>query len=228
MYKILVIEDNIPELDRMSDILSLEGFNSVKAATGEEGQRKIIEESPDLITIDIGLPDMDGMDILAQIRPTFKNPIIMITANKTIDDVVGAMNLGANDYIGKPFIIDEFLNKINKNLKSRKADTSKMIFKTGNMTIDFESLTFRIKEHHIYLTKTEFELMKIFSENQGKALSFEYIVKRIWGEVYETEHNKLRVLISGIRKKISIISEDYEYITTIQGTGFRFEVFPVN
>ena len=225
MEKILVIEDNIPELDRMSDILSLEGFNSVKAATGEEGQRKIIEESPDLITIDIGLPDMDGMDILAQIRPTFKNPIIMITANRTIDNVVEAMNLGANDYIGKPFGIDEFLNKINKNLKSRKEDLNKSIFRTGELRIDFSTRTLSLKGVKMSLTPNEYDIIIFLANNAGKVMSFEQIITAVWGERLVYTHENLKPHIKNIRHKIEEDPANPKYIVTNRSYGYSLQIF---
>ena len=225
MYKILVIEDDILELDRMSDILSLEGFNSIKASTGNEGLRKIKEESPDLITIDIGLPDMDGRDILAQIRQTFMNPIIMITANKTIDDVVEAMNLGANDYIAKPFGIDVFLKKINKNLKSPKDDLNKSYFRTGELRIDFTTRSLILKGVKLNLTPNEYNIIRFLANNAGKVMPYEQIITAVWGERFVYTHENLKPHIINLRHKIEEDPTNPKYILTHRSYGYSLQIF---
>lgn len=225
MYKILVIEDDILELDRMSDILSLEGFNSIKASTGNEGLRKIKEESPDLITIDIGLPDMDGRDILAQIRQTFMNPIIMITANKTIDDVVEAMNLGANDYIAKPFGIDVFLKKINKNLKSPKDDLNKSYFRTGELRIDFTTRSLILKGVKLNLTPNEYNIIRFLANNAGKVMPYEHIITAVWGERFVYTHENLKPHIINLRHKIEEDPTNPKYILTHRSYGYSLQIF---
>lgn len=225
MYKILIIEDNTYELDRMSDILRFEGFNSIKASTGNEGLRRIKEESPDLITIDIGLPDMDGRNILAQIRPTFKNPIIMITANKTIDNVVEVMNLGANDYLAKPFGIDAFLNKINKNLKSPKEDINNSVFRTGELRIEYSTRSVILRGKKLRLTPNELNIITFLANNAGKAMSYEQIISGAWGEKIVYTHENLKPYIINLRHKIEDDPANPKYLITHRSFGYSLHIF---
>ena len=226
MYKILVIEDDIHELDNMCFFLSMEGFEPIKATTGKEGIRKVKVEIPDLVTIDIGLPDMAGLDIIPLIRPRYKGPIIMVTALNTTMNAVTAIKNGADDFIEKPWKPDLFLEKINKYLNERKTDLLKSAFKTGEMSVDFAERSISIRNQSIELSRKELEFMKLMTANAGKIVSFDMILQEIWGEAYISNHDKARVLISGIRKKISEISTKHEYFRTIHGIGFRFEIFP--
>ena len=226
MHTILVIEDNIQLLDMMALNFELSGYNVIKAITGAEGIRKIRDEVPDLVTLDIGLPDMNGLELIKQIRSWYYNPIIMATAIGNSDSIVESIKLGADDYIIKPFRLELLLEKVNKILNEREEDSNKSVFRSGNLTIDYSTRTVKIHEQALILTKKEYHVLKLLSINSSKPLDFEFILEEIWGHKFITNFDYVRIIIRSLRKKIAEISTDYEFITSVHGFGYQFEKFP--
>ena len=217
MAKILIVEDD-RELSHIMELeLTHEGFSVVKAFDGREGLEKITGESPDLILLDVMLPRLSGLEILRKVRNEIKSeiPIILVTARDQTIDKVDGLNSGADDYISKPFKIEELLARMNAVLRRSQKSSSSLILKNGNleMKADEMKVTFNGEGHE--LSKNEFLLLKYFLENQEKVLSREEIIKKVWGEDYYIEENSVDVYVRHLRSKFGD-----ELIKTVRGMGY--------
>ena len=225
MKKILFIEDSIQSLNIMTLDFSSRGFAVISAGTGTEGIRKSLEENPDLITLDIGLPDMNGLIVLKELRKFYKNHIIMVTALGDSDTIVEAIKLGANDYIIKPFDMDKLFEKVNKNLSPDFREIQGTFIKTGQLFIEIESRFVSIKNNPVHLSKIEFDILKYFANNIGKAVSSHELIVAIWGENTVHTTDNLKPHIINLKHKIEDDPSNPKYILTHRGFGYKLNAF---
>lgn len=218
--KILVVEDDKGISDFVIPELEHEGFKVCLAETGRAALEKFEQENPDLILLDIMLPELSGLEVLRRIRAVSNVPVILETARgETIDKITG-LNSGADDYIPKPFEIEELLARINallRRVNSMRSNEDKLSVRA--LTLNVGRMNCSIEGNELVLSKTEFLMLKCFVENQGKVLSRSNIIDEIWGKGHFIDENTVDVYVGYLRSKIAEHTKE-EYIKTVRGTGY--------
>jgi two-component system, OmpR family, KDP operon response regulator KdpE len=219
---ILIIDDEV-QIRRLLEItLSANGYKISEAATGKEGINLAASKQPVLIILDLGLPDSDGFEILKKLREWYNKPVIILSVRNTEDDIVKALDLGANDYLTKPFRAGELLARIRVAIRQSEGISEKPVLEFGSLTIDLANHTARRNNEIIKLTSTEFSLLSLLAKNEGRVLTHQYILKEIWGMGYLTQTQYLRVFIAQLRKKIEEDPAKPKLLNTESGIGYRF------
>ena len=222
---ILLVEDETAISNFISAILTHNNYSVIQAERGESAIRLTAQNSPDLVLLDLGLPDMDGIEVLKKIREWSDVPVIIVSARGHEREKVGALDLGADDYITKPFGTSELLARIRtavrhsqKNKEENHLETDRVII--GGLMIDYIKRIVKVEEHEIHLTPIEYKIIVLLSKNVGKVLTYDYIRKEIWGP-YLNENQTLRVNMANIRRKIEANPAEPKYIITEVGVGYR-------
>jgi two-component system KDP operon response regulator KdpE len=219
---ILIIDDEI-QIRRLLDItLSAYGYNISEASTGKEGLIKAAIVHPVLIILDLGLPDIEGFEILKKLREWFQKPIIILSVRNSEEDIVKALDNGANDYLTKPFRTGELLARIRVAIRQSEGNPDNPCLTFGDLTIDLANYIVRKKNEHIKLTSTEFSLLALLAKNEGRVLTHQYILKEVWGMGYVEQTQYLRVFIAQLRKKIEDDPAKPKFLNTESGIGYRF------
>ena len=219
--KILMVEDDSGISDFVIPELEHEGFTTCLAVTGREALVKFESEKPDLILLDVMLPELNGLEVLRRIRAVSTVPVIIETARGETIDKINGLNLGADDYIPKPFEIEELLARINalfRRVSYNQPKESSLSYKSLSLNLDRMSFSFDGGED-VQLSKTEFLMLRLFVENQGKVLSRSQIIDGIWGKGHFIDENTVDVYIGYLRSKISEFTKD-GYIKTVRGAGY--------
>ncbi len=225
--KILIVEDEKSISNFLSTVLTANEFDVVTAKTGKEACSLVTSHCPDLVLLDLGLPDMDGMKIIESIRQWSKMPIIVVSARSHERDKVEALDAGADDYITKPFGTSELLARIRTAIRhTRTADIGGSIgkqgmFKAGDLTIDYDKHRAYIGEEDVHLTQNEFKLVSLLGKYAGKVLTYDFLIKELWGPTAGGDNQILRVNMANIRRKIEKNPATPEYIFTEIGVGYR-------
>jgi two-component system, OmpR family, KDP operon response regulator KdpE len=220
--EILIIDDE-PQIRKLLEIiLDSNGYKVWQAETGKEGLIMAANHPPELILLDIGLPDKSGHEILKDLRNWYNKPIIILSVQNSEEDIVMALDNGATDYLTKPFRTNELLARIRSCMKRSNADDSKSIFEMDDLQIDFVSRLVRKNDNVLKLTSTEYNLLCLFARNEGRVLTHQFILKEIWGVGYQTETQYLRVFVGTLRKKIEDNPNNPRHIITESGVGYRF------
>ena len=224
--KILVIEDEKSIARFISTILTANGYEAMRAASGAEAMSMISSHCPDLVILDLGLPDKDGIAFLKEIRKESLTPVIVLSARSDEQDKVEALNLGANDYVTKPFGSAELVARVQTALRtnSHRAENGKLPggqFETGELSIDYDARTVRIADKEIKLTQTEYNIVALLSEHAGKMLTYSFIIQEIWGYSDIGSTKKLQVNMANIRKKFGAKPGKKNYIINELGVGYR-------
>lgn len=221
--KILIIEDEVKIARFLELELQYEGYVVEQCHDGREGLEKALKNNFDLIILDVMLPSLNGMEVLRRLRQFSEVPVIMLTAKDEVMDKVMGLDIGADDYVTKPFAIEELLARIRVALKHKKASTqnSKEI-KIGSLKLDLEKYTVIYKEELIDLTKKEFDLLKYLMENQNIVLTRDKILEKVWGYDYIGDTNVVDVYVRYLRSKID---EKYneKFIHTVRGVGYMIK-----
>lgn len=221
--KILVIEDDKGITDYLIPELNHEGFETILAETGRKGIETFKNEKPDLILLDVMLPELNGIEVLRRIREISDVPIIMETARGDTIDKINGLNIGADDYLAKPFEIEELIARINALLRrTKKQESKESVLKFKDIEIKVESMVVTVAGTAVALSKTEYFILKYFLENQGRVLSRNEIIDAVWGKDHYIDENIVDVYIGYVRSKISKI-KNVEYIRTVRGVGFILE-----
>lgn len=218
--KILIVEDDKGISDFIVPELNHEGYTTCLAETGRKALDMFESEKPDLILLDIMLPELNGLEVLRRIRAVSTVPVILETARGETIDKINGLNLGADDYIPKPFEIEELLARINalfRRVSYTKPRESVLNYK--ELTLNIDRMSFCMNETEVPLSKTEFMLLKLLVENQNKVLSRSNIIDEIWGKDHFIDENTIDVYVGYLRQKISEFSKD-EYIKTVRGAGY--------
>ncbi len=222
---ILVVDDE-PQIQKMLGILlEVENFKIVESTSGKQAIRLCISTKPDLILLDLGLPDMDGKDVITALREWSQVPIIVLSARALDEEITAALNRGANDYVTKPFNIDILLARINASLRAST------VRETGEPELCNGALRMDLVRHEVFLndelrafTPKEYDLLRHFMVNRGKMLTHKEILKKVWGPAHGDDTTYLRVYIGQIREKIEKNPSSPTFITTESGIGYRMEV----
>lgn len=220
---VLLIEDERNICQFITTSLENANHRVVSASTGNQGLSLAASLCPDIILLDLGLPDMDGMDVIPKIRSWSQVPIIVISARIKEQEKVKALDLGADDYITKPFGGSELMARIRTSLRhsSRINGKSNLQYRAEDMVIDYEKHTVTIKDEEIHLTQIEFKLLSLLSKNSGKVLTYTFIMENIWGPYIDSNNQILRVNMANIRRKIEKNPAQPRYIYTEIGIGYR-------
>lgn len=223
---ILVIEDDKPIRNFITTSLGVQGYKYIETEKGREGICLAMSNSPDLIILDLGLPDIDGIEVLTHIREWSSVPIIIVSARDNERQKVEALDKGADDYLTKPFGIGELLARIRVSLRHKEnkknLDETSGIFKVKDLIIDYEKRKVTIENKEIHLTPIEYKLLVLLSKYPGKVLTHNFIIKEIWGAPVGSETQTLRVFMASLRRKIEKQTVKPEYIYTEVGVGYRF------
>jgi two-component system KDP operon response regulator KdpE len=219
---ILIIDDEI-QIRRLLEItLSSAGYKVSEAGTGKEGLVSAATHHPLLIVLDLGLPDCDGMDILKKIREWYLKPVIILSAKNSEEDIIKALDNGANDYITKPFRTLELLARIRVALRQSPGSEVNPVLTFGLLTVDMANHIARKNEEIIKLTSTEFSLLALLAKNSGRVLTHQAILKEVWGFGYIGQTQILRVFVAQLRKKIEDDPSRPKLLITESGIGYRF------
>src|SRR5574344_2284270 len=220
---ILVVDDEKPIIDILVYNLKKEGYNTLEATDGELGLNIALDKKPNLILLDIMLPKMDGLTVCKRVKQTYNVPILMLSAkDEEIDKIIG-LELGADDYITKPFSVRELMARVKAVLRRyTKTPESSEKFIFGDIEADFENHSVICGGEKIELTLKEYELLEVLVKNRGKILTREMLLDKIWGYEYIGESRKVDVHIRYLRKKVEKDDNNPKFIETIRGVGYRF------
>ncbi len=222
---ILVIEDEKNIGNYIETILASNGYKVLRAMNGMTGLSLCTSHFPEVILLDLGLPDLDGMEVLQQIRGFSDLPIIVISARTQEKEKVEALDSGADDYITKPFGAEELLARIRTALRHRlhanRSITQEPVYSRDGLVIDFERRMVTLHEASIHLTQIEYKLVSLLARNAGKVLTYDSILKEIWGPYADTDNQILRVNMANIRRKLEANPAEPHYIFTEIGVGYR-------
>lgn len=224
--KILIIEDEKNILNFITSVLTAQEYQVISAVTGRDGLSQAASQCPDLILLDLGLPDMDGMRIIEKVRSWTSIPIIVISARTQEDDKVLALDQGADDYITKPFGNSELLARIRTALRhSNRMQTSDPLahrpYRSNGLSIDFEKHQVTRNGQEIHLTQNEFKIVSLLAQNCGRVLTYDRLIEHIWGPYSENDNTILRVNMANIRRKLEPNPAEPVYIFTEIGIGYR-------
>ncbi|MBR2121468.1 MAG: response regulator transcription factor [Lachnospiraceae bacterium] len=223
---ILVVEDDAPVRNLMSTTLKTHDYKYLTAPNGREAVMLTSSHNPDVIFLDLGLPDMDGVEVIRQIRSWSNVPIIVISARSEDDDKITALDAGADDYLTKPFSVEELLARLRvtiRRLSMMNADSSfdNSVYVNGNLKIDFPAGCAFLNGEELRLTPIEFRLLCLLARNTGKVLTHTYITQNIWGRSWDNDIASLRVFMATLRKKLEPGPDSPEFIQTHVGIGYR-------
>ncbi len=220
---ILVVDDE-PAISRaLRTILSRHGFQVELAESGSEAIESFLRHHPDIVVLDLGLPDMDGTEVVRQLRGFSMTPIVVLSVRGAERDKVAALDLGADDYLTKPFGVDELLARIRVALRhaARSSQGTAPVFRTGELEVDLERRLVMVRGKEVHLTPTEYQLLKAFVSHPNKLLTDLMLLREVWGPEYGSEAHYLHVYVARLRKKIEADPQDPRYLITEPGVGYR-------
>lgn len=223
---VLVVEDDSPVRNLITTTLETHDYKFQSAKDGKEAIIEAASFNPDVILLDLGLPDMDGIDVIKKIRTWSNTPIIVISARSEDCDKIDALDAGADDYLTKPFSVDELLARLRVtfrrlNFLQSTGNAESSVFVNGELKIDYASGCAYINDAELHLTPIEYKLLCVLSKNVGKVLTHTYITREVWGSDWENNVGSLRVFMATLRKKLETGNQNGKYIQTHIGIGYR-------
>ncbi len=222
---ILIVEDDAPIRNLIATTLKAHEYKYLTAQNGENAIMQASSHNPDIILLDLGLPDTDGIEVIKKLRTWSETPIIVISARSEDNDKIEALDAGADDYLTKPFSVEELLARIRVTTRRlsvlHSAMQSDSLFTNGNLKIDYAAGCAYINDNELRLTPIEYKLLCLLSQNVGKVLTHTFITQKIWGAAWESNVASLRVFMATLRKKIEIEPDSPQYIQTHIGVGYR-------
>ncbi len=224
--QILIVEDDTSVKNLMATTLKAHDYKFIVAETGENAIRQASTCNPDIVLLDLGLPDIDGVEVIKKIRSWSNMPIIVISARSEDADKIEALDNGADDYLTKPFSVEELLARIRvtvRRLAVMKAngEANESVFTNGNIKIDYAAGCAYLNDEELHLTPIEYKLLCLLSQNVGKVLTHTFITQKVWGSSWDNDVASLRVFMATLRKKIEPASDSPQYIQTHIGVGYR-------
>ena len=219
--RILVVDDEPPIRRLLRTSLTSQGFTVVEASTGEQGVQAAAMERPDVVILDLALPDVDGVEVTRQVRGWSKVPIIVLSARGMEQDKIAALDAGADDYLTKPFGMGELLARIRVALRHLGPPSGDAIYTAGDLTVDLARRLVTIAGQDLSLTPIEYDILKVLISHAGKVLTHKQLLKEVWGPAYEQEVHLLGVNISNLRRKLEPDPARPQYIVTEPGVGYR-------
>lgn len=218
----IVVIDDEPQIRKVLSItLEAKDYKVIEAANGKDGLTAVATNHPQLVILDLGLPDKDGFSVLSEIRTWSSVPVIILSVRDSEDSIVKALDLGADDYVTKPFNTKELLARMRANIRREQNKDNQVVVENGNLKIDFAKRIVYKNQNEIKLSNTEYLLMHIFFKNLDRIMTHNSILKEVWGPTHTEDTQYLRVFIGQLRKKIEDDSANPKYIITDSGVGYR-------
>ena len=223
MTKILVVDDDIQIRRALRNVISARGYEVILASNGEEALDKAALELPDMVVLDLQMPGLSGLNVCKELRSWSNIPILILSVKDLESDKVTALDLGADDYLTKPFKSGELLARIRAHIRrASQTKPASPIFEERGLKVDFASHQVFLESREIKLTKTEFSILKYLIQKTGKVITYKLLISEIWGSDYKGEISTLRVHIGNLRKKIEKDPNRPKFIITEPGIGYRF------
>lgn len=223
--QILVVEDDLPVRNLITTTLKAQDYRYLTAETGEGAIMETATHNPDIILLDLGLPDLDGVEVIRRVRSWSNTPIIVISARSEDSDKIEALDSGADDYLTKPFSVEELLARLRVTGRRlamiQASNTNESVFTNGKLKVDYAAGCAYIGEDELHLTPIEYKLLCLLSQNVGKVLTHTFITQKIWGSSWDNDVASLRVFMATLRKKIESAPDSPQYIQTHIGVGYR-------
>ena len=224
---VLVVEDDAPVRNLITSTLRANGYRHTVALNGESAVMETASANPDIMLLDLGLPDIDGTEVIRRVRGWSNLPIIVISARSEDEDKIDALDAGADDYITKPFSVNELLARLRVAQRRlalvRAGSTQESVFMNGQLTIDYAAGCAYLAGEALKLTPIEYKLLVLLSQNVGKVLTHKFITRSVWGSSWENDISSLRVFMAALRRKLQPDPESPRYILTHVGVGYRMQ-----
>ncbi len=221
---VLVIDDEVQIRRLLQLTLESAGFKVLKAETGEEGIRRAASDRPDIVVLDLGLPDMDGRAVLKELRSWATVPVIVLSVRDSESDIIACLDAGADDYLIKPYRSGELLARVRAAIRHRPTVQTESVFRAGDLVVDLAARTVKKSDVTVKLTATEYNLLALFIRNAGKVLTHRYILEQVWGPTFVEETEYTRVYVGQLRKKIEDDPGNPRLLLTESGIGYRLDV----
>ena len=221
---ILVVEDDAPVRNLITTTLKAHEYKFITAQNGNNAIMEASSHNPDIVLLDLGLPDMDGVEVIERIRTWSDMPIIVISARSEDKDKIDALDAGADDYLTKPFSVEELLARLRvtqRRLSANRNEGASSVFINGALRIDYAAGCAYLGEEELHLTPIEYKILCLLAANVGKVLTHTFITQKIWGAAWENNVASLRVFMATLRKKIEATPDSPQYIQTHIGVGYR-------
>lgn len=224
-FQILVVEDDAPVRKLITTTLKAHGYSFMTAVNGNDAVMETASHNPDVILLDLGLPDLDGVEVIRRIRGWSNVPIIVISARSEDSDKIDALDSGADDYLTKPFSVDELLARLRVTQRRlalmQGGGSSKAVFENGDLRIEYATGCAYLNDEELHLTPIEYKLLCLLAQNTGKVLTHKFITQNVWGSSWENDVGSLRVFMATLRKKLEKNPGSPQYIQTHVGIGYR-------
>jgi two-component system KDP operon response regulator KdpE len=228
--RILVVDDDRQILRVIRSNLVAHGYEALEAASGEEALDVFVRHHPDLVILDLGLPGIDGLTVIERMRAHSQTPIVVLSAREGEPDKVRALDLGADDYLTKPFGLDELLARVRVALRhaAHPAHGTAAVVRGNDLEVDVDRRRVVVRGQEVHLSPTEYELLKLFVTNSDRVLTHHWLLQRVWGPQYGSEGNYLHVYVAGLRKKLEENPKRPRHLLTEPGVGYRFHLDPTD
>jgi two-component system KDP operon response regulator KdpE len=219
--RVLVVDDEVPIRRFLRTSLSAHGHTVFEAGTAEEALHSVASDRPDLVILDLGLPDADGTEVVRSLRGWTRLPIIILSVRDHEKEKIAALDAGADDYLTKPFGVDELMARMRVALRHSAAPGEEPVFISGALKVDLARRTVTLEDGDVQLTPTEYDLLRVLVTHAGKVVTHRQLLRAVWGDVYDEESHLLRVHISNLRAKLEPEPAHPRYILTEPGVGYR-------
>jgi two-component system KDP operon response regulator KdpE len=222
--RVLVVDDENSIRRYLRTALTAQGFTVYEAASGEEAVNAVLNNRPDIIILDLGLPDFDGIEVTRRLREWSQTPIIILSVREAENDKIAALDAGADDYLTKPFGTGELMARMRVVMRRLAAKSDEPVLQVDSLKMDLSRRLVTVAEKEISLTPTEYDILRLLMQNAGKVLTHRQLLRQVWGTAYESEMHLLRVNISNLRRKIEPDPARPYYMVTESGVGYRLRV----
>jgi two-component system KDP operon response regulator KdpE len=219
--RVLVVDDENSIRRYLRTALTAQGFTVYEAASGEEAVNAVLNNRPDIIILDLGLPDFDGIEVTRRLREWSQTPIIILSVREAENDKIAALDAGADDYLTKPFGTGELMARMRVVMRRLATKSDEPVLQVDGLKMDLSRRLVTVAEKEISLTPTEYDILRLLMQNAGKVLTHRQLLRQVWGTAYESEMHLLRVNISNLRRKIEPDPARPHYMLTEPGVGYR-------
>ena len=219
--RVLVVDDERAIRRYLHAALNAQGYTVYDASNGQEALNAVVTDKPDLVILDLGLPDLDGVEVTRRLREWTQLPIIILSVREQEEDKIAALDAGADDYLTKPFSSGELMARIRVAMRRSIQSASEPVFESDGLKIDLARRKVVVNGQEVSLTPTEYELLRVLVQNAGRVITHRQLLKQVWGMAYEAEAHILRVNMSNLRRKIEPDPTRPHYILTEPGVGYR-------
>jgi two-component system KDP operon response regulator KdpE len=222
--RVLVVDDESAIRRYLRTALTAQGFVIYEAANGQETLKAVVENHPDVIILDLGLPDFDGVEVTRRLREWSNTPIIILSVREAEQDKIAALDAGADDYLTKPFGTGELMARMRVVMRRLAGKPDEPVLQVDDLKMDLSRRIVTVNGNQISLTPTEYEILRLLLQNAGKVLTHRHLLRQVWGTAYESEMHMLRVNISNLRHKIESDPSRPHYLITEPGVGYRIRI----